>query len=322
METLKEAEISLRGVLEGGHSDWVTAVSTPTDIKSKTVVSASRDKRLIVWNMTGDSETGEIGIAKKSLTGHSEAVSDVSISSDGLFALSGSWDKSMRLWDLSRGETLRRFVGHTSDVFSVSFSPDNRQIVSSSRDRTIKLWNTIAQCKYTITDQQHNEWVTAVRFSPSPQQAIIISCGWDKLVKVWNLKSCDLNKNLEGHTGVLNTVTISPDGSLCASGGKDGVAKLWDVTEGKLLYSLETGCTINSLCFSPCDYWLCAATDRSIRIWNLESKLIIAELHPTKQSKIGVPWCTSLTWSANGQFLYCGSTDGNIYVYEVKKQGL
>ncbi|CXI23211.1 receptor for activated c kinase, putative [Plasmodium berghei] len=322
MDNIKEAQVILKGVLEGGHSDWVTSVSTPTDAKLKTVVSASRDKKLIVWNINPDDESGEIGTAKKSLTGHSQAISDVSISSDGLFALSGSWDNSIRLWDLSLGETIRSFIGHTSDVFSVSFSPDNRQIVSASRDKTIKLWNTLAQCKYTITEQQHTDWITCVRFSPSPKQAIIVSCGWDKLVKVWNLKNCDLNKNLEAHTGVLNTVTISPDGSLCASGGKDGVAKLWDVNEGKHLYSLETGCTINSLCFSPCDYWLCAATDRFIRIWNLESKLIIAEIYPVKQYKVGLPWCTSITWSANGQFLFCGSTDGNVYVYEIKKQAI
>jgi guanine nucleotide-binding protein subunit beta-2-like 1 protein len=80
--------------------------------------------------------------------------------------------------------TTRRFVGHTNDVLSVSFSADNRQIVSGSRDRTIKLWNTLGDCKYTITDKGHTEWVSCVRFSPNPQNPVIVSAGWDKLVKV------------------------------------------------------------------------------------------------------------------------------------------
>merc|ERR1712179_398988 len=98
--------------------------------------------KLMIWELTGDSEN--IGYARKLLSGHSEPVACVVLSSDGQFALSGSWDKTMRLWDLNTGATVRTFQGHTKDVNSVAFSGDNRQIVSGSRDRTIKLWNTLA----------------------------------------------------------------------------------------------------------------------------------------------------------------------------------
>ena len=90
-------------------------------------------------------------------------MSDVVLSSDGHFALSGSWDKTLRLWDLTSGKTTRRFEDHSKDVLSVAFSADNRQIVSASRDKTIKLWNTLAQCKYTIQDEGHSDWVSCVR---------------------------------------------------------------------------------------------------------------------------------------------------------------
>ena len=194
------------------------------------------------------------------------------VSSDGQFCLSGSWDGTLRLWDITTGSTTRRFVGHTKDVLSVSFSADNRQIVSASRDRTIKLWNTLGECKFTVTEDGHTDWVSCVRFSPNVQNPIIVSAGWDKLVKVWNLTNCKLRTDHIGHTGYVNTVTVSPDGSLCASGGKDGTAHLWDLNERKHLYSLEAGNTINALVFSPNRYWLCAATDTCIRIWDLESK--------------------------------------------------
>ena len=50
--------------------------------------------------------------------------------------------------------------------------------------------------------------------------------------QVWNLANCKLKTNHFGHTAFINAVTVSPDGSLCASGGKDGHAMLWDVSEG------------------------------------------------------------------------------------------
>ncbi|KAI8003131.1 hypothetical protein LOK49_LG08G01891 [Camellia lanceoleosa] len=87
-----------------------------------------------------------------------------------------------------------------------------------------------------------------------------------------------IGASLAGHSGYVNTVAVSPDGSLCASGGKDGVILLWDLAEGKKLYSLDSGSIINALCFSPNRYWLCAATKASIKIWDLESKTIVVDL--------------------------------------------
>lgn len=300
------------------------------------------------------------------------------ISSDGAYALSSSWDKTLRLWELSTGVTTRRFVGHTNDVLSVSFSADNRQIVSGSRDRTIKLWNTLGDCKYTITDKGHTEWVSCVRFSPNPQNPVIVSAGWDKLVKVrditssahhlsafyddflcicyfrasamrqlspstdltcfstihhklfakpqanvkqvWELASCRIQTDHIGHTGYINTVTISPDGSLCASGGKDGTTMLWDLNESKHLYSLSAGDEIHALVFSPNRYWLCAATASSIIIFDLEKKSKVDELKPEYMEvgkKSREPECVSLAWSADGQTLFAGYTDNRIRCWGV-----
>jgi guanine nucleotide-binding protein subunit beta-2-like 1 protein len=114
------------------------------------------------------------------------------------------------------------------------------RIISGSRDGTIRLWNTLGECKFKISGESEGhseEWVSCVRFSPSQSVPLIISCGWDRLVKVWNLTNCKLRNDLIGHTGYLNTVCVSPDGSLAASGGKDNTAMLWDLNEGKRLYS-------------------------------------------------------------------------------------
>merc|ERR1711934_148383 len=165
----------MRGCLEG-HSGWVTAIAT-TNENPDMILSASRDKTVMAWQLTR--EDGAYGYPSKALRGH------------------------------------RRFVGHEKGVLSVAFSADNRQIVSGYRDKTIKLWNTRGECKYTIQAdgaEGHTEWVSCVSFSPNASHPLIVSGGWDKLVKVWQLSNCKLRTNLIGHSGYINAVTVSPDG--------------------------------------------------------------------------------------------------------------
>lgn len=309
--------LNLRGTLVG-HGGWVTAIATTSE-DSNMILTASRDKSIIVWALNAQ-DPENYGYARRALRGHNHFVSDIVISSDGQFALSGSWDATLRLWEIATGKCTRRFVGHSKDVLSVAFSSDNRQIVSGSRDRTVKLWNTLGECKFTIIEEGHSEWVSCVRFPPTKNAPVIVSAGWDKLVKVWGLNNCRLKSNLVGHTGYLNTVTVSPDGSLCASGGKDGTAMLWDLSEGKRLYSLDAGDMIHSLVFSPNRYWLVAATNASIKIWDLESKQMVDEIRvefPPAGKNATVPYCTSLAWSADGTDLYAGYTDHAVRVYNV-----
>jgi guanine nucleotide-binding protein subunit beta-2-like 1 protein len=323
------SDISLRGVM-AGHAGWVTSIATsPED--SNVLITGSRDKSVIVWDLTKE-DPANFGTPRRSFTGHSHFISDVAVSSDGQFVLSGSWDGTLRLWDINAGVCHRQFIGHKKDVLSVAFSADNRQIVSGSRDKTIKLWNTLGVCKYTIEENGHSEWVSCVRFTPNvASQAegyvpkpLIVSAGWDKLVKVWNLQNCKLVANLPGHTGYVNTVTVSPDGTLCASGGKDGVAMLWDLNEGKHLCSLEAGDLINALVFSPNRYWLCAGTRSSIRIWDLDTKSVVADLNKNSSPDFFMsqpsgmtqnPECVSLSWSSDGKTLFAGYTDNMIRVW-------
>jgi len=303
--------LSLRGELKG-HNGWVTSIATTTT-RPDMILSSSRDKTVIQWSLGRGDDDKQYGRAHRALRGHSHYVEDVVISKDGHFALSASWDGELRLWDLNYAVTTRRFVGHKKDVLSVAFSADNRQIVSGSRDKSFRLWNVLGECKYTVEHTEdsagHTDWVSSVQFSPNASKPVIVSAGWDKLVKVWTLtEEFKLTQNLPGHTGYINTVTVSPDGSLCASGGKDGTAMLWDLNEGKHLYSLDAGDIINSLVFSPNKYWLCAATNLGITIWDLESKQKVYK-NPSPRN------CLSLAWSADGTTLFAGYTDSTIRVW-------
>eukprot|EP01063_Lacrimia_lanifica_P008208 TRINITY_DN152_c0_g2_i6.p2 TRINITY_DN152_c0_g2~~TRINITY_DN152_c0_g2_i6.p2 ORF type:complete len:319 (+),score=137.56 TRINITY_DN152_c0_g2_i6:57-1013(+) len=312
-----EGHFKYNGQLKG-HGGWVTSIAAPQD-DNDMILSGSRDGSVIQWSVDPHmNETGLCGQAQRRMDGHSNFVQDVQISSDGQYGLSASWDGTMRLWDLKTGASPFRFAGHSKDVMSCAFSPDNRQIISGSRDKSLGIWNTLGEMKYQ--QKHHSDWVSCVRVSPNPVSPLIVSGGWDKTVKVWSLSSLELEADMEGHTGYVNTVTMSPDGSLCASGGKDGSAMLWDLDRKEHLYSLDGSDVIHELCFSPNRYWLCAATGSSIKIWDLESKHTVAELVPELPEmgrKAMKPECISLAWSADGSTLYSGYTDGTIRVWGV-----
>jgi len=321
------------GKLEG-HSDEVTCLKTSLE-SPDLLLSGSRDKTINVWQLEfGVTHQSITGTVKKRLVGHHHIVQDLDLSSDSQYALSASWDNTLRLWHLESGEATKKFRGHTNDVLSVAFSPDNRQIVSGSRDRTIRMWNTIGACKWISTEgdkTSHRDWVTCVRFSPSTENdPIVVSGGWDKRVKVINLNTQKLKYNLKGHKTHVNTVTVSPDGSLCASGDKSGQAMLWDLNEGKPLSHLDATSPINDLCFSPNRYWLCAATQNgNIRIWDLESKQVVAELtlgeneeeQNEQRGRTGrtrrAPSCNCICWSTDGFTLYAGYSDNWIRIWKL-----
>ena len=312
-----------------GHGGWVTGLCTGNEDKQDLLVSVSRDKSLLIWKLDVDYRDSFVstfsGRPHRSLQGHSHYISDVVLSSDNNFALTGSWDTTMRLWDLRAGRTTYRFVGHTKDVLSVTMSPDNRQIMSGSRDKTMKLWNTLAECKYTFDDHSaHTDWVSCVRYTPTTKDQMIISAGWDRNIKLWDQQTFSLTHDLQGHEGCINAITLSPDGKFCASGGKDCMIIMWNIAQKQNIQSMETYSSINALAFSPSEYWLAAATDDGIKIWNLGTKSLMKELRPEVFASDGLtrvkpPSAISLAWSNNGKILYAGFSDGIIRAYGVQR---
>ena len=322
---MSEGHFTYDGELRG-HRGWVTAIAAPLE-KNDTFITASRDGTLLNWKInerrsSSTEETESFAIPLKRLEGHSSFVQDVALSSTAEYALSASWDKTIRLWSTRTGTCQRVFRGHTNDVLSVAFSPEDKQVASGGRDQKLKVWDVDGKCIYTYTNKCHQDWITCVRFSPRPETPFIVSGGSDHLVKLWSVNPFKHTLDFTGHTGYVSTVCVSPDGSLCASGGKDGTVMLWDIGTEKLLYQLETEEIIHAFVFSPNRYWLCAATESCIRIWDLETKKAVAELAPPRRrmnSRALKPECISLTWSADGNTLYTGHTDNTVHIFGVRE---
>lgn len=290
------------------------------------MVTSSRDETCLIWKLHAGEPLEDpslvmsCGSPVRSLRGHSHIVEDVCLSLDGEYALSASWDKTVRLWNLRSGESEKTLVGHSKDVLSVAFSPDNRLIMSCGRDRSIKLWNTLGECQFTLEKQGHNDWVSCVRFVPS-ETPRVVSCGYDKVVKVWNLETMKVEYNLIGHTQLVNRVAVSPDGSICASGGKDGKVFIWDLATGLENFHIDVEDEVTDVAFSPASYTLAIATTQNIILYDLDKKekmAVVAPEFPPRSKKATVPSCTCLAWSLDGATLFTGYTDHVVRIWEVK----
>lgn len=295
------------------------------DKEKEFLITGSRDKKVIIWDIVEPQQSEEDdswGVPKKVLKGHSHFIQDLSLSQDSRYALTASWDKTLRLWDIARGTTSRRFVGHSGDVLSVAFSPDNRQIASGGRDKNLKIWNTVGECKFTVEQHAHQDWVSCVKFYNDLKNPIVVSASWDKTIKVWDNQSMALKHTFVGHKAQINCIEMAPGTFYLASGGKDGLAMVWNVVDGQFLGQIDCDSPINCVLFSPKKFWLILGTDQGIKVWDLPAKKIIQTIEVTpidkhlKDQKKPLA-CTSLCWNKEGLVLFAGFSDNHIRVFKI-----
>ena len=154
----------------------------------------------------------------RTLSGHTARVHGVAISSDGRYGLSASWDKTVKVWDLSSGQELRTLSGHTSFVRGVAISSDGRYGLSASLDKTVKVWD-LSSGQELRTLSGHTDSVNGVAISSDGRYGL--SASVDKMVKVWDLSSGLEVASFTGN-GALTCCAVAPDGVTFVVGERGG----------------------------------------------------------------------------------------------------
>ena len=160
----------------------------------------------------------------KRFTGHESAVNSVALSPDGRRILTGSEDKTARLWDAETGKTLKVLSGHKGWVTSVALSPDGRRILTGSQDKTARLWDAETG-KALKVFSGHLGWFTSAAFSPDGQR--ILTGSYDKTARLWDAETGKALRVFSGHEEEVSSVAFSPDGRRILTGSLDKTARLW-----------------------------------------------------------------------------------------------
>ncbi|KAJ6583549.1 WD40-repeat-containing domain protein [Mycena vulgaris] len=175
----------------GGHENRVWSVAfSPDGLRA---ISGSDDKTVRIWDVSMGKQLKQVdghnsdidvsgGKQLQQLDGHEDRVWSVAFSPDGLHAISGSDDKTVRVWDVATGKQLKQMDGHMSYVSSVAFSPDGLHAISGSDDKTVRIWD-ISTGKQLKELDGHEGSVNSVAFSKDGLHAISVSD--DKTVRIW-----------------------------------------------------------------------------------------------------------------------------------------
>lgn len=293
--------------------------------------------------------TGEVD----PLEGRTSQANSMVFSADGQFALFGSADKTVRLWDFNANREIRRFVAHSASVWSVAVSADGKQALSGGADHSVRLWDVATGRELKRLDG-HIGIVTALALAADGQTAV--SAGYDQTVIHWDLKTGkELQRldraipyinfvaiapyggrvllagrkvlgiwdhsapkelvRLEGHSDAIVSLAIAADGKRALSGSDDGTMRLWDLQNRceVRVFAGHAG-PVKAVAFAPDGKRLVSGgADRVVRVWDSESGKELGRFDKHGASVI----CVAFT--ADGSHTISGSRDSVIKFWNLSK---
>lgn len=256
-------------------------------------------------------------VLDRTLKSHSSWVTGIAFSSDGQRLASGSWDKTVKLWDLSTGQE-RTIASKMGEVQTVAFSRDGRWLAAEDSSNTVTLWDGVTGRQDRSLQSGRplglpgTNWVYSMTFSPDGRW--LASAVDDQTIRLWDVNTGQRVRDLTALRRSVMYTAFSPDGRWLASGVDDRSIGIWDVSTGEMVRKLSGHKkSVYAVAFSPAGWLLASASaDKSIKLWDFATGREVRTLIGHGDS------VTSLSFSPDGRWLASGSWDRTIKVWDVE----
>src|SRR5579883_3098593 len=242
----------------------------------------------------------------------------------GGYLLAAAGRGTVFLFDAATGDLLGKLEGLHPRVTALAFSRDGKHlaVASSATGETheVRLYDfSVAGALaerggYQIVGT-HGDVIQDLAFSPDGK--ILASCGYDRLIKLWDMTAKKELNVLKDHSDSVYGVAFSPDGRLLASAAADRAVKVWDVATGRRLYTLgESTDWVYAVAWSPDGRHLAGAgVDKSIRVWqaSAEGGRIVQSVFAHEAPVL------RLAFTSDGSTLYSLSEDRTLKAWDAKQ---
>lgn len=168
------------------------------------------------------------GECYQTLEGHSDGITSVRCSPDGMMMLSASYDGTAKIWRVSDGRLVASLEEHSSFVSGAEWGEKGQLIATCSGDGLVLFWDP-DEARVIHRLDGHESCVLAIAFAL--RDHMLVSCGADKLVILWDALTGSLLSTIDTHTDWVESVCFDPTGMMLASAGLDRNIRVWDVTE-------------------------------------------------------------------------------------------
>jgi WD40 repeat protein len=255
-------------------------------------------------------------VLDRTLKGHFDWVTAVAFNPSGVLA-SGSWDQTVKFWDVVTGRELQGPSGKVKKVQALAFSRDGRWLAAENSSDAVTVWDTAtgSEVRTLLSDKRQppigTNWVYSIAFSPDGRW--LASGLDDKTVRIWDASTGRPIHDLAGHHRSVIYIAVSPDGRLLATGNDEKTIEIWDTSTGREVRTLSGHKRlVFAVAFSPNGQQLASASaDKTVKLWDVATGREIRSLSG-HQGEV-----TSLAFSADGRWLASGSWDKTVKVWDV-----